>query len=96
MAKKILFLTMAAVGLTACKSDVEKVCAKMADIAAKDPKIEELGKKMKEELTDTATCKSNLEKQKTEKPEAFAKLVPCVDGVDNVEGLIGCFMEAAK
>jgi hypothetical protein len=96
MAKKILFLTMAADGLTACKSDVEKVCAKMADIAANDPKSDELGKKMKAEMTDTAACTSKLEKQKAEKPEAFAKLVPCVDGVDNTEGLIGCLFEAAK
>lgn len=83
--------------LGGCKSDAQKVCDHLADLAAKAGSDDEMGKAMAEKLGDSERCVADVEKLQKEDAEAFDDVKACILDADKIEGAVGCmFAVAAK
>ena len=81
--------------LAGCKSDAQKVCDHLADLASKASSDDAMGKKMAEEFKDSAKCVADVEKMQKEDAKAFDDAKSCILEADKIEGAIGCMFAAA-
>ncbi len=91
-----ILAVLAFVGLAGCKSDSEKVCAKLADLAASAKTDDEMMKKMVEEAKDTKKCAAEMDKMAKEDPATTAKFQACVlNEAKTLDEGMGCMLKAA-
>ena len=90
----VLGIAFAAFGLAGCKSDAQKICDKMKELAEKEAKGDDKEKKASDE--DMKKCVDELTKKGEKEPERLKKLATCMDGASNMEGAMKCMMEDAK
>lgn len=81
--------------LAGCKSDAQKVCDHLADLASKASSDDAMGKKMAEELGNVDKCVADVEKMQKEDAKAFDQAKSCILEADKIEGAIGCMFAAA-
>lgn len=86
---------LSSLALAGCKSDAQKVCDHLADLAAKAGSNDEMGKKMAEEFKNTEKCVADVEKMQKEDAEAFGTAKTCILDADTIEGAVGCMFAAA-
>lgn len=91
-----ILAVFALVGLVGCKSDSQKVCAKLADLASNAKGDDEMIKKMAEEAKNTDKCAAEMDKMAKEDAAAFGKFKTCVlDEAKTLEEGMGCMLKAA-
>lgn len=81
--------------LAGCKSDAQKVCGHLADLAAKASSDDEMGKAMAEKFKETDKCVADVEKLQKEDAKAFDEAKTCILEADKIEGAVGCMFAAA-
>ena len=86
---------LAAALATGCKSDSEKVCDKLSDLAANASDDDKLVKKAAEQFKDTKKCVAEVEKLQKEDPEVFAEAKTCIMGASKIDDAVGCMFKAA-
>jgi|SRR5688572_15277908 len=90
-----LLAALSVFAVAGCKSDAQKVCGHLADLAAKAGDGDELGKKMAEKFKDTDKCVADVEKMQKEDAKAFDEAKGCILEADKLDGAIGCMFKAA-
>jgi hypothetical protein len=85
----------ASFALAGCKSDAEKVCGHLADLAEKAAKDDPGSEKFLKKFEDREGCVADVEKMQKEDAKAFDAAKDCILEADKLEGAVGCMFKAA-
>ena len=96
MTKKALILGAVLAALaTGCKSDAEKVCERLGELAEQAGDDDKLVRKAAAQFKDRDKCVAEIEKLQKDDAEVFAEAKSCILDADKIDDAIGCMFKAA-